>query len=279
LENIRSYLPKGGSDGLGLLAGRHLLSLNLSRLILAVRSAEKGERVAAQFRKDFPSALIEVWPLEMTSYDSVQALAKRATAEFSGNKRLDIAILNAAVISPQLDVVKATGHCNVIQVNYISTVLLAILLIPVLRYRPVGDKADCSPGRLSIVNSGMAYAGKFANKDKRPFLASFDDPKTWDASNQYAESKTLGHLFLVRLLDHLPAGIEDEVVINLVDPGLCKGTALHRDANGFMAFFLNVSKALTGRSLEDGAWTYVDAILTKGKESHGCFIMDWEIRP
>ncbi|KAK4455094.1 hypothetical protein QBC34DRAFT_374859 [Podospora aff. communis PSN243] len=274
----KTALITGGSDGIGLHAGRQLLSLNLSRLILAVRSPEKGARVAAQFRSEFPSATIDVWTLEMTSYESVQALARRAAVEFSGAKRLDIAILNAGIVRPKLNVVEATGHCDVIQVNYISTVLLAILLLPVLRHKSTGDKAS-SPGRLTIVNSGTAYHAKLPNRNKRPFLASFDDPKTWVALEQYPASKTLAHLWMVRLLDHLPAGIEDEVIINLVDPGYCKGTGLHRDAKGVLGFVLDLSKTLTARSQVDGAWTYIDAAVTKGKESHGCFVMDWEIRP
>jgi NAD(P)-dependent dehydrogenase (short-subunit alcohol dehydrogenase family) len=275
----KTALITGGSDGLGLHAARHLLSLNLSRLILAVRSPEKGQRVATQFRSEFPSATIDVWSLEMTSYESVQALAKRAAAEFSGGKRLDIAILNAGIVRPKLTVAKSTGHCDVIQVNYLSTVLLAILLLPVLRHKPSGGKTQSSPGRLTIVNSGTAYAAKLQNRDKRPFLASFDDPKTWDSLEQYPASKALGHLFLVRLLDHLPAGIEDEVIVNLVDPGYCKGTGLHRDAKGVVSFVIELSKSLTARSMVDGAWTYADAVIKKGKESHGCFVMDWEIRP
>ncbi|KAK0639189.1 hypothetical protein B0T16DRAFT_422594 [Cercophora newfieldiana] len=275
----KTALIVGGSDGIGLHAGRHLLSLNLSRLIIAARSAEKGGRVAAQFRKEFPSATIDVWSVEMTSYDSIQALAKRAAAEFTGGKRLDIAILNAGIVRAKLVLDKNTGHCEVIQVNYISTSLLAILLLPVLRHKPSGGKTPSSPGRLTIVSSGTAYNAKFPNKNERPFLASFDDPKTWNSFVQYPTSKALGHLFMVRLLDHLPAGFEDEVIVNLVDPGYCKGTGLHRDAKGALSLFLETTKSLTGRSLVDGAWTYVDAVVNKGKESHGCYVMDFEIFP
>jgi hypothetical protein len=82
---------------------------------------------------------------------------------------------------------------------------------------------------------------------------------------------------LVRLWEFLPPA--EEVVVNMVDPGFCKGTELHRDATGIVGGVMSVAKALTGRSLEDGAWTYVDAAVAKGKESHGCFVMDWEIHP
>jgi NAD(P)-dependent dehydrogenase (short-subunit alcohol dehydrogenase family) len=162
----------------------------------------------------------------------------------------------------------------VVQVNYLGTFLLAMLLLPVLR-----DREAKRPGRLSIVGSGGVFAAKLPNRDKRPFLKSFDDlaVQPWDATERYFSSKVLGMLFFVRLMEHLPGA--DEVVVNIVDPGFCKGTELHREASGLVSAVMSISKALTGRSLVDGAWTYVDAAVVKGKESHGCFVMDWEIRP
>jgi hypothetical protein len=38
-------------------------------------------------------------------------------------------------------------------------------------------------------------------------------------------------------------------------------------------------KSLLGRTLEVGASTYVDAAVVKGKESHGSYIADWEVKP
>ncbi len=51
----------------------------LSRLILAVRNAKKGEDAAATLRKAHPGAVIEVWSLDMDSYDSVRTFAKRCS--------------------------------------------------------------------------------------------------------------------------------------------------------------------------------------------------------
>ena len=278
----KTALLTGGTTGLGLHAARHLLSLNLSRLILAVRSPEKGDAVAAQLRADFPLATVEVWPLEMSSYPSIQALAQRAATEFSRDNRLDIAILNAGIVHQEFTVCKTTGHCEVIQVNYLSTVLLALLLLPVLRRKPSpAASGKPIPSRLTIVGSGVALAARLPNKDKRPFLSSFDNlsVQSWDIWERYSASKLLGHLFLIKLLEQLPENFSDEVVVNIVDPGYCKGSELHRGAHGAMSAILSLSKALTGRTLDEGAWTYIDAAVAKGKESHGCFLMDWEIKP
>ncbi|KAK4148394.1 hypothetical protein C8A00DRAFT_47714 [Chaetomidium leptoderma] len=241
------------------------LALNLSRLILAVCSAAKGGKVAAEPRAAYPGAVVEVWELEMGDYDSILTFMRRVEG-------LDIVILNAGMATTEFALNKKTGHCQVVQVNYLSTFLLAILLLPVLR-----DREGKAPGRLTIVGSGAVFAAGLPNRGKRPFLKSFDDlaVQGWDASERYFSSKVLGMLFFVRLFEHLPPA--EEVVVNIVDPGFCKGTQLHREARGLMSAVMSTAKALTGRSLEDGAWTYIDAAVVQGKESHGCFVMDWGI--
>ncbi|KAK9365531.1 hypothetical protein V1509DRAFT_632923 [Lipomyces kononenkoae] len=260
----------GSSTGLGFHCARNILSLQLSRLILAVRSPEKGEYAANKLRAEYPTAKIDVWPLEMTSYPSIQAFCQRVETELS---RLDITILNAGIIQENFGTC-STGHEEVIQVNYLSTFLLSILMLPICKNKAPPGR----PGRLTIVSSGVALWAKLPNRDKRPLLASFDDPngQPWDPVERYFSSKMLGHLFFVRMLAYLNA---DDVIVNLVEPGMCKGSELHRGAKGGSAVFLHVFKALTGRKPQDGAWTYVDAAAVKGRESHGCFCMDWEIHP
>lgn len=260
----------GASSGLGFHCARHLLSLKLSRLIIAVRSPEKGEAAATKLRTEYPSAKVDVWALEMTSYTSIQAFCQRAQSDLP---RLDITILNAGITLPEFGLC-STGHERVIQVNYLSTFLMAILMLPIAKAKaPRGQ-----PGRLTIVSSGVALWAKLPNRDKRPLLASFDnrDIQVWDPIERYWSSKMLGHLFFVRMLDYLNG---DDVIVNLVEPGMCKGSELHRDIGGGAGVFMSAYKSLTGRRVEDGAWMYIDAAVVKGKESHGCFCMDWAIHP
>jgi NAD(P)-dependent dehydrogenase (short-subunit alcohol dehydrogenase family) len=260
----------GGSSGLGLHCARHFLSLKLSHLILAVRSLEKGEAVAKKLRSDYPASRIEVWHLEMSSYPSIQKFCSRADKYLS---RLDITILNAGLIKPSFDTC-STGHEEVIQVNYLSTFLLAILILPISKRKsPSGV-----PGRLTIVSSGTALWAKLPTQDRRPFLASFDNPiaHPYKPTERYFDSKALGHLFFSKMFSYINS---NDVIVNLVEPGMCKGSDLHRFATGAVALFLETYKSITGRKPEDGAWMYIDAAVVKGKESHGCFCMDWEIHP
>ena len=93
----KTALVTGSNVGLGFEASRHLLQHKLSRLIMGVRSVKKGDAAAAKLRAQFPEAAIEVWQVDMQSYNSVQALAARVGKEID---RLHIAILNAGMASP-----------------------------------------------------------------------------------------------------------------------------------------------------------------------------------
>jgi NAD(P)-dependent dehydrogenase (short-subunit alcohol dehydrogenase family) len=262
----------GASSGLGFHCSRHLLALNLSHLILAVRSRKNGEEAMAKLQKEFPSARLEVWELEMTSYESIQSFAHRVETELV---RLDITILNSGLAHSKLTICKSTGHDGVVQVNYLSTFLLAILILQGLKKK---RSPTSSPHRLTIVSSGTALTAKFPNRDKRPLLRSFNDIniQPYDTVERYASSKLLGHLLFVRLLKYLDA---EETIVNLIDPGLCKSTGLFREAPIILGAAFSVIKTFTALSVEDGAWLYVDAVVVKGKESHGCFCSGGKIQP
>lgn len=258
----------GSTSGLGLEASRQLLSFGLSGLIMAVRSVEKGEQVASQLRAQYPKTNIQAWSLEMESYDSIQAFARRAEL----TSRLDMAILNAGTQIADFTTVPATGHEKLVQVNYLSTMLLAILLLPVLKAKSLPS----SHGRLSIVSSGSARGATMSQPNDESVLSALNNPQHWDPFKRYPVSKLLGHLFMVNLVRYVNA---DDVIINLVDPGLVKGTDLQRGAPFLLAVFFYCFKAILGRTVAVGASTYVDAAVVKGKESHGCNVANWVVSP
>ena len=119
----------GSNCGIGLKCARLLLDYQLSTIILAVRSAQKGEAAAVELRKIHPAARIEVWSLDMLSYDSIRAFVRRCTSL----ERIDFVILNAGVSQIKFQINESTGHEEIFQVNYLSTALLAMLLLPTLK--------------------------------------------------------------------------------------------------------------------------------------------------
>lgn len=118
---------------------------------------------------------------------------------------------------------------------------------------------------------------KLPNRDKRPLLASFDDTaiQPYDTVERYGASKLLGHLFFVRLLKYLEP---TETIVNIVNPGLVKGTQLFREAPLALAAGFSVVRFLTAVSVEDGAWLCVDAAVVRGRDSHGCFCDEGKIQ-
>lgn len=267
----KTALITGSNSGIGLACAGILPRLGLTHLIMAVRSVARGEEAAASIRKTHPELRLDVWELDMLSYPSIQAFAKRCATL----SRLDIAILNAGMGGGSVSKMNAsTKHEETLQVNYLSTALLAILLLPVLKPR----NAAQGPGRLTIVGSAMGLVSAFENRNAVPLIASFDTPfKGFGASGErYAATKTMVMMLVHKLSEAVSA---EHVIINTVEPGFTTGTALHRDFTGAAHVAMVVIKKVMSRTPEQAAWTYVDAAVVKGKESHGGFLLFWRVVP
>lgn len=257
----------GSNTGLGLEAGRQLLHLNLSRLILAVRSRTKGDVAAKVLSHEFPHTKVEVWILDMEDYESVAAFCKKC--ETLG--RIDIAILNAGIQNKDHRISVKTGKEQTFQVNYLSTIMLAVLLLPILKAK---EGFLGKPARLSVVTSTTAYFADFDHK--KPIISQFE--ADYDVRKWYSREKLLQMMFIRRL-----AGLfsPDDVIINTVCPGLVGNTEIWRSLNTIAVLkrFLSLYFMLFGRSLQEGASTYVHAVVLAGRESHGSFLSDWGVRP
>lgn len=247
----KTAIITGANQGLGFECADQLLSFGLSRLIIAVRSPAKGEAAAKILRKH--KAVVDVYELDMSSYASIQSFAARLD-------HVDIAILNAGTNQMKFNLVE--GHEETFQVNYLSTVLLCILLLPI---------AD----RISIVSSGLAFTAKFNNRSACPLIPSFDNPD-FDGLEQYNVSKLLSLLFLYKVPEYISA---ERCIVNVVDPGFIKGTNLLRDWSFVASAAFAPFEKIAGRTIKVGASAYVDAVAVKGKESHGSFLMSWRISP
>ncbi|KAJ4366170.1 hypothetical protein N0V83_007805 [Neocucurbitaria cava] len=270
----KTVLITGASSGIGLSFARLLATLQVSHLILAVRSMQRGSEVAAELKKTFHNTKVDVYPLDMSSYDSVQDLVRRCDRL----PQLDIVILNAGLANIDYKTSPSTGHEEVFQVNYLSTALLSILLLPVLR-RKCKDNRN-SPGRLTIVGSALGLDAKFPNRNAVPLLPSFSKPSTWtglsSSSEQYGVTKLLLFVLVLRLAEMVRP---EEVIVNLVEPGFTGSTGLGRGASGVLKSVVAIVHKLVARSPEQAAWTYVDAIAMRGAETHGSFVCNWEIYP
>ncbi|KAM0303810.1 hypothetical protein ACHAPM_003380 [Fusarium culmorum] len=260
----KTALVTGTTSGLGLEACRQLLSHGVSQLIMSARTEIKGEAVAAELRFQYPQADIQVWVLEMEAYDSVIAFAEHAVVHLD---RLDMVILNAGTLESEASVSPYTDNETMFQANYISTALLAKLLVPVLKTIP----PEREPSRLTVITTG------FYNPHKDKFsLPDFEDMCRTELledgfrakMKRFRQSKR----FLQPYLSMLAAIVNpDEVIINLVTTHMIRDTQLAEKSmhKGWFRRKLGVMHALVGRTLETGAAAYIDAVAIKGKESHG----------
>ncbi|TRX88704.1 hypothetical protein FHL15_010376 [Xylaria flabelliformis] len=263
----KTAIVTGSNSGIGLECARQLLDRGLGKLILAVRDERRGavarENLASG--RSLKPDTIEVWHLDYSSYDSIRSFIKRA----QGLEHLDIAVLNAAVYRiPRI--ILSTGHEEDIQVNYLSTALLTVLLLPILEAK---RRSEDNPGRLTIVSSSVAAWSRFKPQDERPLLTSLDEPigaNAFDHHQQYCTSKLLGQLFLIELTRRVPPSV---AIVNCVNPGLCYGSGLARDGRGtLLGFIVRFVFRIFGKSCVSGARSFVDAVVNHGEEVHGQYL-------
>lgn len=172
-----------------------------------------------------------------------------------------------------------TEHCGLlrIQVNDISTGLLAILLLPLLRKTsklPSPDPASAAlKVHLTIVSSEVHSWAKF-NERKEPgsILAALSDEKVFkpNAQDRYQVSKLL-NIYITNRLAKLTR--DDDIIVNTVNPALCV-SELRREFTGFLGWALDK----LARTAEDGgsciAWAGVsDTSATPGAYVSFCRVM------
>ncbi|KAK4234380.1 Dehydrogenase/reductase SDR family member 13 [Achaetomium macrosporum] len=271
-DNIegRTYIVTGANTGLGFEAAKHLASLGAAKVILAVRNTITGQ--AAKQEIDTAAGttdkdVVEVWPLDLCSYDSVKAFAKRAKTEL---ERIDGLIENAGLAQARREM--AEGHTVQVTVNVLSTFLLAVLLLPVMSRK---GKKFGTQSRLTIVTSSMGFTVKDQwEKINRDPLTGMDD-EALHFMQTYSLTKLVENLAVHHLARELWPVEKTGVIINTVCPGLCV-TKLGRDSPPDVMANLRHLHALFGRSAEDGSRTLLHGVVG-GIETHGKYLDSCEI--
>ena len=124
----KTIIVTGSNVGLGKEAVKHFVRLKAKKVIVAVRSIAKGETFKAEIEAESErTGIIDVWELDLSHYASVKAFAKRAATLDC----LDAAVLNAGIATEKFEILE--DNESTITVNVISSVLLALLLLPTLR--------------------------------------------------------------------------------------------------------------------------------------------------
>ena len=168
----QTIIVTGSNVGLGFEASRHFTRLNAEKVILAVRSLEKGQKAKESIEESTQRhGVVEVWQLDLSSYESVKQFANRA----EGLKRLDVLVENAGIAKNQYSVLE--DNEAQITVNVVSTFLLGLLLLPKLRES--GSKYNFTP-HLSIVSSEVHGWTELTEKHAPEIFKELNDKEKAD---------------------------------------------------------------------------------------------------
>ncbi|TVY43255.1 Short chain dehydrogenase [Lachnellula subtilissima] len=257
----QTIIVTGSNVGLGKEAARHLARLGASKLILAVRNTKAGEAAKHDIESTTRCSpeVIEVWPLDLSSYASVKAFADRA----SKLPRLDVLLENAGIAAGKWQVFE--GHESTLTVNVISTFYLALLLLPKLVSS--AKKFGIMP-RLTIVSSEVHGRAKFAERKEPKIFDALDDESKFDVWDRYPLSKLLEVLVFRQIAPSLEGS---GVILNILNPGLCH-SELARDAGWGLA----IMKFILARKTEVGSRTLVAGAVA-GPEAQGEYMHDGKV--
>lgn len=298
----RTIIITGSNTGLGFAAAQKFAKLDASRIILAVRDVQKGEVARQQIlavrhmRYQDEDLVVHVWKLDLADYESIKAFAERARTELS---RIDVVVLNAGAFKRVYSQSKY-GWEETLQVNVLSTTLLAILLLPVLQEtaKKLPESENVFPV-LEFVSSGLHKRVKLTEEEtggEVDLLDTFNKRDAYAAQQQYGRSKLL-LMYAVQELSqrystkrvHVlgPAKLGSDVTSDTSSQGsagkvhitsVCPGPCISDLARDYTrAWYGPVVRVLMQflrlvflRTAEEGSRTYVSGV-TLGEKGHGQF--------
>ncbi|KAK8135860.1 short chain dehydrogenase atnD [Apiospora sp. TS-2023a] len=261
----------GGNVGLGLEAARHFARLNAAKVIIACRSLEKGNAAKADIESSTPNrkGVVEVWHLDLASFESVKEFCRRADQQLD---RLDVLLENASVLNTKF--FEREGYEEQVTVNVLSTFLMALLLLPVLRR--TATRFNTTP-HLTIVSSDAHVVTNFRSRNAPAVLQAMrgDD----DILSRYGDTKLLQILLTRELAAKLDDGESNKkqprVILNTLNPGLCR-TELFRHAPWPFTWILYVSMRVFARTTEMGSRNLL-AAATALEDTHGKYLSDCRV--
>ncbi|KAJ6520379.1 short-chain dehydrogenase/reductase family protein-like protein [Mycena sanguinolenta] len=124
----KTVIVLGANTGLGFEATKHFVTMSPGRIILACRSQSKGDTALEKLKALTGYAKAGLWIIDLADFSSVKQFADKFERD---GGRLDILVENAAVTSMQYAPFKDNRETS-LQVNNLSTPLLALLLLPAM---------------------------------------------------------------------------------------------------------------------------------------------------
>jgi len=274
----RTALITGASGALGSLAAKMFARRDIDTLVLVDvmdLSAVRDEILGECKTQGKPAPNILIWRIDMMTFKGCQELGQKARSL----KNLDHALLAAGLFSydrkdspdgwetsefhPSAPSIRITNPTPAIQVNYLSTALISLLLLPHLKSSP----SNHNPPVLTFVTSFGIYLASptMVIPKTGSYLKHLSNNKPGlQQGSQYGRSKAL-LLYFARELAAYATNLKSKVTINSADPG-CAWTPLTA-ANG-ERMIPKLITDLTAREPEFCAAALVNGV-SVGPEGHG----------
>lgn len=246
----------GSNSGIGFETALGLARTGC-RVILAVRSKERGEEAAQRIRQDTKNDKIDVMSLDMNSLASVREFSQEFIAR---NLPLHILVHNAGAATKEVSI-NADGFETGMALNYLNVVLLTSLLLPVIK--------SSGPARVVIVGSSAHFVGV------RDVSLCFGDRRSnpvngWDL---YGSSKLNVVAYSNHLARELAASENSNVAICSVDPGFV-ATAFYQKSVPFPVNIFGKVANIVAKNAETGAHSSLFAALSPTPPTNGAYIAD-----
>ncbi len=198
------YIVTGATDNTGSVISRRLAGQGKA-VLLACRDIAKADAYADRLRRETRNNDITTLQLDLSSFEQVKDFVARLKAL----QRPIAALINNAGTLPRQSKMSPDGYEHTIQVNFLSTVLLSMLIYPIINE---GGKIILST---SVSRRFVSLPYEF------PAVSHFTQ------IGAYAQSKLALTLFSIYMSTTMK---QRHVAVNCVNPGMLNTgmLALHR---------------------------------------------------
>ncbi|KAF3000343.1 hypothetical protein E8E14_002509 [Neopestalotiopsis sp. 37M] len=262
----KTVIVTGANTGLGKAAAQHFLRLKAAKVILACRSVAKGEEAKAEIERveGHAAGSAEVWQVDMGSFESV----KRFCARANELERLDALVANAGLQTFTYEAYE--GYERQTTVHVISTFLMSLLLLPVMRRTMA--KFGAQPHQAIVNSNGHMYTKFEARLGEDSVFGAVKGDK--NMRYRYYDTKLMQVFVARELAARLKASGKPLVVLNIVDPGYCQSDLLRTNEWELpIRIMMAIAYRTLARTADMGARNYVMAA-SAGPESHGLYLED-----
>ena len=189
------YIITGATGAMGKVIAKRIAAQG-KPLILACRELDKGEKLASELKEKTLNADIHAMHLDLSSFARVKAFV----TELTELHRPVAALINNSAVLPRRRKTSVDGFEYTIQVNFLSTVLLSMMVVPL--FSENGGRIVMTP---SLMRNFTSLPYEF------PAVNNFVPLTT------FAQSKLALTLFSIYMSTTLRTR---HVTVNCADPGI-----------------------------------------------------------